>query len=117
MRWYEKFKLRRAGVFQLNAAETEQLIKEEGALVVDVREDKEYRSGRIPHSRNISLGELDARIDELEHEQHRPIIMSCRSGRRSAHAGIYLCRNGFSNIYNLKGGINAWLKTNRKLER
>jgi rhodanese-related sulfurtransferase len=117
MRWYEKVKLRRAGVVEVNATETEQLIREEGALVVDVREVREYQSGRIPLSRNIALRELGARLDELEGERHRPIIVSCRSGRRSASAGIFLCRNGFSSVYNLKGGVTAWLKSNRKLER
>jgi rhodanese-related sulfurtransferase len=117
MRWYEKIKLRRAGVVEVSATETEQLIEKEGALVIDVREGREYQTGRIPRARNIALRDLDSNLAELDRERHRPIILSCRSGRRSAHAGIYLCRKGFSNIYNLKGGINSWLKTNRKLER
>lgn len=116
-RWYGKFKLRRAGVVEVGVTETERLMTEDGALVVDVRDVRDFRAGRIPRSRNIALREIEARLDELDNDRHRPIILSCRSGRSSALAAVRLCRKGFSNVYNLKGGINAWLKANRELER
>lgn len=116
-RWYEKTKLRRAGVVEVNVNEGARMIEEDGALVLDVREGREYASGRIPRSRHLPLSQLDRQMGDLERDRDRPIIVSCRSGRRSAHAGIYLCRHGFSKVYNLKGGVNAWVRSNRKVER
>ena len=116
-RWYGKLKLRRAGVVEVNVTETEQLVEGKGALVVDVREQGEYYAGRIPRSRHLPLSQIRVRMGELERERDRPIIVSCRSGRRSAYASILLSRCGYSKVYNLKGGLNAWMKAERKVER
>ncbi|MHB1380713.1 MAG: rhodanese-like domain-containing protein, partial [Thermoleophilia bacterium] len=51
LRWHDRTKLRRAGVVEVTVPETEKLIAENGALVVDVREPREYAAGRIPQSR------------------------------------------------------------------
>ncbi|RJQ42765.1 MAG: rhodanese-like domain-containing protein [Gaiellales bacterium] len=114
-RYYGKLKLRRAGVVEVNVPEAERLVSDDGALVVDVRELGEYREGRIPQARHVPLSEMRQRMRDLERD--RPIVVSCRSGRRSAYAGIYLARNGFSHVYNLKGGMNAWTRANRQIER
>lgn len=117
LRWRDKAKLRRAGVIEVGVPETEKLIAESGALVVDVRETREYATGRIPRSRHIPLSQISSRIGDLDSDRDRPIVVSCRSGRRSASASVLLCRQGFSKVYNLKGGINAWTRADRKIER
>lgn len=115
-RFYNSWRLRRAGVVQVNVAETEKLIRD-GALVVDVREGREYASGRIPRARHIPLRDIGSRLGDLERERDRAIVVSCRSGKRSAAACVYLCRQGFARVYNLKGGMNAWARADRKVER
>lgn len=116
-REYGKLKLRRAGVVELDVTDAEKLINDDGALVVDVRELKEYESGRIPRSRHIPLRRFNSSLGELERYRDRPIVLSCRSGRRSAYAGIYLARNGFGRVYNLRGGLRAWARAKRSIER
>jgi molybdopterin/thiamine biosynthesis adenylyltransferase/rhodanese-related sulfurtransferase len=75
-------------------------------VILDVREPFEYDIARIDGSKLIPLGELADRLDELQPEQE--IIAVCKSGTRSAHAVELLQRSGFTNSFNLDGGVNAW---------
>ena len=74
--------------------------------LIDVREPFEYEIARIDVATLIPLGEIVARTDELQRE--RPIVVHCHSGRRSAQAVRLLQQRGFTNVYNLEGGIDAW---------
>jgi sulfur-carrier protein adenylyltransferase/sulfurtransferase len=74
--------------------------------LIDVRETFECEIARIDGARLIPLGEIAERADELPRD--RPIVVHCHSGRRSAEAVRLLQQRGFGNIYNLKGGIDAW---------
>src|SRR5213592_944827 len=74
--------------------------------LIDVREPFEYEIARIDGAKLIPLGEIADRLNELQHE--RPIVVHCHSGRRSAEAVRLLQQRGFSNVYNLEGGIDAW---------
>jgi rhodanese-related sulfurtransferase len=112
-----KYKLRCAGVREVGVSQTLELINKHGAVVVDVREDKEYYAGRIPKARHVPLSQVRTQLDVLEGFRDRPIVVSCRSGQRSAAACLHLCQNGFSQVYNLKGGIIAWRKANLPLEK
>jgi sulfur-carrier protein adenylyltransferase/sulfurtransferase len=74
--------------------------------LIDVREPFEYEIARIDVAKLIPLGEIAARTDELQREQ--PIVVHCHSGRRSAQVVRLLQQRGFTNVYNLEGGIDAW---------
>jgi adenylyltransferase/sulfurtransferase len=74
--------------------------------LIDVREPFEYEIARIDGAKLIPLGEIGDRVDELRREQ--PIVVHCHSGQRSAQAVRLLQQRGFSNVYNLDGGIDAW---------
>ncbi len=74
--------------------------------LIDVREPFEYQIARIDAAKLIPLGEIAARADELQRE--KPIIIHCHSGQRSAQAVRLLQQRGFTNVCNLKGGIDAW---------
>jgi len=82
------------------------------ALVLDVREDKEYAAGHIPKARHIPLGQLSNRIKELDKFKSKPILVTCRSGHRSARACGMLKKAGFETVYNQAGGIIAWERAN-----
>jgi rhodanese-related sulfurtransferase len=98
---------RLTGLNQVGPAEATRLINDD-ALVLDVREDKEWSEGHIPNAKHIPLGQLSTRISELEKYKGRPIVVSCRSGHRSASACRTLKKNGFEHAHNLSGGIIAW---------
>jgi sulfur-carrier protein adenylyltransferase/sulfurtransferase len=74
--------------------------------LIDVREPFEFEIARIDGAKLIPLGEIADRTDELQHEQ--TIVVHCHSGRRSAQAVRLLQQRGFTNVYNLEGGIDAW---------
>ena len=73
--------------------------------LIDVREPFEYDIARIAGARLIPLGEIAARIDEIENGE---VIVHCHSGARSAQAVQLLRERGLTNVYNLAGGIDAW---------
>jgi len=74
--------------------------------LIDVREAFEYEIARIDGAKLIPLGEIAGRADELKREQM--IVVHCHSGARSAEAVRLLQQRGFTNVYNLEGGIEAW---------
>jgi adenylyltransferase/sulfurtransferase len=74
--------------------------------LVDVREPFEYEIARIDGAHLIPLGEIAERLGELQRGQQ--IVVHCHSGMRSAQAVLLLQQRGFSNVYNLEGGIDAW---------
>jgi rhodanese-related sulfurtransferase len=100
-----------SGISQLGTLEATRLINDD-ALVLDVREDKEWAAGHIPNARHIPLGALSSRLTELEKFKSKPIVVSCRSGHRSNRACAMLKKSGFENVHNLAGGIIAWEKAN-----
>lgn len=82
------------------------------ALVLDVREDKEFAAGHIPKAKHIPLGQLKGRLSELDKFKGKPVLITCRSGQRSARACSMLKKAGFETVYNQAGGIIAWERAN-----
>jgi adenylyltransferase/sulfurtransferase len=76
-------------------------------FVLDVREPNEFQICRIDGSTLIPLGQLPARVQELD--PHREIVVHCKMGGRSAKAVALLQERGFTNVHNLAGGILAWI--------
>ncbi len=93
------------------------MINHDDAVVLDVRENKEYQDGHILNAIHIPQSSLSSRLDELEKYKSRPIIVSCRSGQRSAHACAVLKKHGFESIYNLSGGVMSWQNASLPLTR
>ncbi len=81
-------------------------IESRDGLILDVREAAEYAFGHIEGAKSIPLGELEARLDELDRDQE--IYVVCRTGRRSDLAAQLLAKNGFSNVYNVLPGMSEW---------
>lgn len=75
--------------------------------LLDVREDWEMSVASVPGVVHIPMGEVQARLDELD--RNKEIVVLCRSGRRSLEVAKLLQQNGFIAI-NLAGGILAWSK-------
>jgi rhodanese-related sulfurtransferase len=78
----------------------------DNVAVLDVREPEEVACGQIPGSTNIPLGQLPARLDELD--PRRSVVVVCQSGRRSQRAAELLTVAGFM-VSNLTGGMNDWV--------
>lgn len=97
-----------SGAKDVSPAEAVLLINRENAFILDVREENEFATGHIPDAKNIPLSKLTERAGELKKYQQKPVVVNCQGGVRSANACGQLKKAGFTNLYNLKGGINAW---------
>ena len=86
----------------------ERLNKGETPIIIDVREDWEYQEANIAGAKNIPLGTLPMRLDDIEEHKGQEVIVQCRSGARSANAKAFLQQQGFTNVRNLLGGILAY---------
>ena len=84
------------------------LDRDEEITLIDVREPHEYEINRIKGSVLIPLGELPARVGELD--PSKEIVVHCLMGGRSAQACQFLRGAGFGRVQNLKGGIRAWIE-------
>jgi rhodanese-related sulfurtransferase len=77
-------------------------------IILDVREPHEIAAARIDGSVNIPMGEIPARVQELDPEQH--IVVMCHRGIRSANVVAWLQRQGFERVQSMRGGIDRWSK-------
>ena len=75
-------------------------------IILDVREDKERKLGYINGDVHIPMSDIKNKLGTLD--KNKTVLVYCRSGSRSSHIAGMLTRNAFENVYNLKGGINAW---------
>jgi len=93
----------------ITAAEVkEKLSSSKDIILLDVRTEAEYNQGHIPGSILIPVDELKNRaLNELK-DKNAAIIVYCRSGARSANASGILASLGYTNVYNMIGGIMGW---------
>ena len=88
----------------VTAEQGHQLV-EDGALLLDVREDDEWQAGHAPAAVHLPLGQVMGAIEQLPRD--RRIVAICRVGGRSEHATIALRQAGLD-VVNLAGGMHAW---------
>ncbi len=86
----------------------ERLEKGENLRVIDVREAWEYAELNVG-ARSFPLSTLMQQIHELEPWKNDDIVIHCKSGTRSQQAVLLLQQHGFTRLYNLQGGIEAWI--------
>ena len=80
-------------------------INQEEIRLIDVREEDEFESGRIPHAINMPLSKFLKEIKKLDKQQHYYIV--CQSGSRSLSACDYLARLGYK-VTNVMGGTSSY---------
>ncbi len=105
------------GVNDVDVANALQLINHKDAFVLDVREPSEYNNGHLLNAKLLPLGKLKERVGELEKHRDKPILVVCRSGNRSGTACAILGKQGFTQVYNLAGGVTAWQSSKLPLEK
>ncbi len=106
---------RLSGIRDVGPIEAVRLGNQDDALLLDVREEAEYKDGLLPNAVLLPMSKLAERISELDSYRGRPLITVCRSGQRSRRACSLLQKQGFETVYNLGGGIAAWQNANLPL--
>jgi rhodanese-related sulfurtransferase len=96
----------------LNVTQAKEMIDRGEVFILDVRRPDEYASGHIKNStllavQDIPANDLDIKLKELPKD--KPILVYCRSGSRSVAASTILSGKGFTQVYNMQGGITEWM--------
>ena len=111
--WPEISKLAGVGGPQIGTLEATRLMNQAQSLVLDVRDAKEYATGHLPRARHIPLAELTGRVGELAKYKDKPVIVTDKGGA----ACRFLRKSGFTNVFQLKGGIAAWQQASLPVEK
>lgn len=82
--------------------------REDNRLLLDVRTPEEFASGHIAGALNIPVDDLPVRLEEIAGYRSAPVIVYCRSGRRSLVASQILVKAGFRDVTNMTGGVLDW---------
>ncbi|WP_282111000.1 rhodanese-like domain-containing protein [Shewanella algicola] len=89
------------------------MVNKQDAKVVDVRGKEEFKKGHIVDALNVTLSEIkNNQVSNLEKFKTSPIILVCNSGITSSQAAQLLTKQGFENVFNLKGGMGEWQGAN-----
>lgn len=87
---------------QVRVNEVRELVAS-GAVIIDVREESEFKNGHVKGAKNIPLSQLRGRMDEIPKDV--PVYMHCRSAQRSYNAVMALENSGYQNVYNISGSF------------
>lgn len=85
------------------------LINKEDAIVLDIRAQKDFKTGHIIGSKQLKPEEIrEGNFSKLEKDKDKPIIVVCAMGNTAVATASKLVKQGFTNVNVLTGGINAW---------
>ncbi|HEY8888484.1 MAG TPA: rhodanese-like domain-containing protein [Gallionella sp.] len=94
------------GFKNITVAELQAMMEQGGLRLVDVRTDAEISRGKIPQGDPLPLHLLPLRLGGMD--KNSATVFYCQMGGRSAQAAAFAAANGFTDVYNLQGGISAW---------
>ena len=107
---------RMSGFAALSSMQAVRLMNQ-GALVLDLRSKESFEAGHIADARNVPATELAGSAETLKKWRERTVITYCDSGVGGAAAARTLTKLGFTKVFNLDGGLNAWTKDNLPLAK
>lgn len=102
------------GYKNITIIELQALMERSDVLLLDVRTDAEVARGKIPQGGSLPLHLLPLRLGGIG--KSTITVFYCQTGGRSARAAAFAAANGFSEVYNLQGGISAWAQAGLPIE-
>ena len=102
------YETRSASTNAVTSTQATQLINREDAVVLDIRESKDFKAGHIAGARNIPQSNIDSRMNELNKVKGQPIIVVCKHGQSASVVQAKLAKAGFERVSKLKGGMAQW---------
>jgi len=114
--WPEIQRLAMGGA-QLGTLDVTRLMNQGGTLVLDIREAEDYATGHLPRARHIPMSQLSSRVEEIGKYKDKTVIVTCRNGTRAGAASRLLKQAGFKNVFELRGGLNAWEQASLPVEK
>jgi rhodanese-related sulfurtransferase len=89
----------------------------QGALILDLRNKDSFDAGHIGDARNLPVAELESQAESLKRWRDKNVITYDDSGSGGAGAARTLTKLGFTKVFSLEGGLNAWVKDNLPLTK
>lgn len=101
----------------IDVADAERLIASKQVVILDVRTPEEFAAGHIASATNLNFYAEDfpAKLQQLDKNQN--YLVHCAVGGRSAKASAAMTSLGFKSVYDLEGGMKAWEKAARPIEK
>ncbi|MEY2561679.1 MAG: hypothetical protein QOG51_2094 [Verrucomicrobiota bacterium] len=97
-------------ITEISPAEARKQIESGDALLIDVREDDDWREGHAERATHLSRGVIELEIEEQVPDLTKPIICYCGGGSRSALVAESLQKMGYKNVRSMAGGMRAWME-------
>ena len=97
----------------VNIDQLTRLVNQQNAQLVDVRSKEEFNQGHIVNAISIPLEDITSGKAKIDKLKKKPVIVYCQVGKFSATASEKLTTQGLEQVFNLQGGLNAWI--NEKL--
>lgn len=110
------FKNRSRGTREVSPLEAVTLMNRRHAVILDVRYADDYGNGHLPNSRHIPSASLEAGLKDIEKFKSRPILLVGQGGHLTNAVNL-LSKNGFKEVFSLRGGIAAWQQANMPVEK
>ena len=105
----------RRGGATVGPADLVKMINREDAVVLDIRDKKDFKDGHIVNSVNIPYASIDSSMQQLEKFKERKLVIVCKMGQHSGAIGKKLKGLGFPEVQRLSGGISEWRASNLPL--
>lgn len=95
------------GIENITSHQAKEKIKNRNVQFIDVRTPGEFKANNRKPFKNYPLAQLSSQLTKLD--KNKEVVIICQSGMRSMKGGKILKKQGFDKIYNVKGGMNAWV--------
>lgn len=104
-----------SGIPSLSPYAATQLLNEGEAVFLDVRDEKEFKTGHIKGARSVPVKELDQQMHDIEKYKERDVVVYCDNGMRTSRVTGKLKKLGFTKLSTIAGGLAQWEKSNLPL--
>lgn len=98
---------RKAGK-SVNTTEATRMMNHDNALVLDIREPKDFAQGHIAGAVNLPVSVLNTKLSEIDKHKSHPVIVVCKMGTAAGAIAKTLKKRGFENVVRLSGGMSEW---------
>ena len=115
--WPEISKLVGIGGAEIGTLDATRLMNQGQTLILDIRDEKDFAAGHLPRARHIPIRDLAGRIGEIGKFKAKSVIVTDKSPARAGSACRLLKQAGFTNVYQLKGGLGAWQQASLPVEK
>ena len=106
----------RRNIKEISPEDARRNAENNGAVLIDVREESDWREGHLPGARHLSRGVIELEIEEHFPDLKQPLICYCGGGSRSALVTESLQKMGYENVRSLAGGFSAWREKGLPIE-